>query len=531
MGTSMARKRQLKVLLLKSAISDFRDAVREDSRHTEHVLRPDLPFEGLFLLKTTSANTPSWTDLIAPALQEPLPRISTLTSGALLLLRVEERMLALTFGYGRSLLRPDAYERDFGLRVVLNTVDPESIRSVDMRTMEDITLLTRRQASRASDFGVFGLDSSQDLLRGVTGIPRDGEFASRIAGAEALTLATEVDVDSLHDKCRQMLRAYASEQYKDRFAFIDYLCLVRDPALLSVLERKLLDDLESNSTDRMHLAPPEPQDWENIEGFTYGNRRNPDVHLDLDVEDALSEMAPRTGFSIQYLRTKPVGVRYREAGESDEKYTFFSCLVYEVEVEDRLYVLSGGDWHEIDKDWADQIRTRVSQIPAASVDLPLSSPGEWEAEYNSRVADEMGWALMDRRIISLAPPHDRVEMCDLLTEDHQLIHVKRKTESATLSHLFAQGAVSAELLFRSEEFREKCRAKASEGDPRWAEFVPLEKPNPVDYEVVYAVIARTRSNWPRSLPFFSQLNLDNTAAALRSLGYRVSLTHVAADPA
>jgi len=445
-------------------------------------------------------------------------------------LRVQDRILAFTFGYGRSLLRPDCYERDFGLRVALNSVNADSLRSIDMQTIEELTISTRRQMSRAADFGSFALDSSRDLLRGVTGVPKDPEFASRVTGSDALTIGVKLDIRELPRKCEAILLAHEGDSYKERFAFIDFMRVEKDPGIVETLDSHLVSDLTARNTTKMHLAPAAAEDWENISGFTYSPSPRATVYPDLCVEDALSELRAGKEITAQYVRNRTVGVRYRESETSLDKFSLYSCLVYETEYDGRVYVLSGGDWHRIQKDWAEGVRSRVEEIPESVVTLPSSSAGEREADYNARAAAENGWALMDARIISLAPPHDRVEMCDLLTPEKQLIHVKRKTVSATLSHLFAQGRISGDLLFRSTEFREKCQERARRENAEWAELVPESRSDAASYEIVYAILARSNPDWPRSLPFFSQLNLDNTASRLRQLGYRVSLKHVPADP-
>lgn len=526
----MIKKRQLKIFLLKEEIKTFSDSIREDMDFTEFPLKKSLGWEGKFLLKKSIPKIPSWVDFVSPSLEGRLNEIITQTSGALLLIKERNRLFAVTFGYGKSLLRPDCFERNFGLKVVLNTVNPEQIRSIDMQTIEEMTLLTRRQASRVSDFGVFGLNSSQDLLRGVTGIPRDGEIASRISGAENVTMAKEIDIKEVNHICGYLYDAYNSNTYKERFSFIDYLQLERDPGKIQRLEENLIKDLEEENTTRMHLSPPEPEDWQNIEGFTYSPSSNAQVYLDLEINDLLQEMKQKKGHSINYLHSKYIGVRYRESDESLMKYSVFSCLVYETELDGYLYVLSGGDWFQIDKNWSESVRKKVENIPQSDIALPPSYPGEKEEEYNRRVAESNEWALMHDQIINLSPPNDRIEFCDLMTTDKKLIHVKRRTESSTLSHLFAQGAVSAELLFRDREFRVKCREKARNIGEEWKNLIPEDRPVTSDYEIIYAIIARSRPDWPKWLPFFSQLNLSNTMTRLLSYGYDISLRHVPADP-
>lgn len=53
-----------------------------------------------------------------------------------------------------------------------------------------------------------------------------------------------------------------------------------------------------------------------------------------------------------------------------------------------------------------------------------------------------------------------IEVCDILTKDKELIHVKKNGSSSNLSHLFNQAAVSGETLLDSK-FRKEANNKIS----------------------------------------------------------------------
>jgi uncharacterized protein (TIGR04141 family) len=55
------------------------------------------------------------------------------------------------FGTGHHAFDGDAFERGFGLRVVLNSVARSSLRSLDIATLDATTFLRRVQASRDAD--------------------------------------------------------------------------------------------------------------------------------------------------------------------------------------------------------------------------------------------------------------------------------------------------------------------------------------------------------------------------------------------
>ena len=127
---------------------------------------------------------------------------------------------------------------------------------------------------------------------------------------------------------------------------------------------------------------------------------------------------------------------------------------------------------------------------------------------------------MDRDLVQ-SGRHGQVEFCDLYSADRKLIHVKRYSGSSTMSHLFNQGVVSAQLLHGERVFRVAVNEKLPEshqlGDPA-AQITPS------DFEVAYAVIAKPGKEL--TLPFFSRLTLRNAVQVLRGLGFGVTLTSV-----
>jgi uncharacterized protein (TIGR04141 family) len=60
------------------------------------------------------------------------------------------------------------------------------------------------------------------------------------------------------------------------------------------------------------------------------------------------------------------------------------------------------------------------------------------------------FALLDADPVIYGGGRSAIEICDLLSTDRVFVHVKAKTKSSTLSHLFAQGLNSAQA-FRDVE--------------------------------------------------------------------------------
>lgn len=517
---------QIQIYLLVGAADEPREAIRtlENAPLIYRDLLP--PLEGILVTKQSRRQKPQWSEFLEDAVKGTLDELQNSSASAVLILRAGERLFALTYGYGRSLLDPALIERRFGLRVALNAIDPTQLRAVDSRTVEEMTFHTRRQASRISEVSAFGLDTARDLLRGITGIPREGLGATRISGSESVTLSVPVKPADLPDTCAQLLELYAGEQYRERFEWIDRLQLVRDQSIRADLDGLLSAALQHGEADNMHLAPPEAVDWQNVSGFYYWN---PDVsgrHEDLDISDALEELTShaRHPLTAEYLRKHHVYLEFRDS-HPVAKFTFYSAMVFEAQVDGRLYVLSDAEWHEIDLDWAQSIRDEVAAIEPATLQLPPAEKGEIERIYNTRAGGILGAQVFDRCMVRYGPSRDQIEFCDLLTSERQLIHVKRKIQSATLSHLFMQGQNSAQLFVYDKEFRAAVHKAASDAGLT-LDVLPSESINPAEWEVVFAIIAKPNRRWPDSLPFFSQLSLAAAANALDRMGFRKSLAQI-----
>ncbi|MEO0490288.1 MAG: DUF6119 family protein, partial [Cyanobacteria bacterium J06659_2] len=116
----------------------------------------------------------------------------------------------------------------------------------------------------------------------------------------------------------------------------------------------------------------------------------------------------------------------------------------------------------------------------------------------------------------------------------------RKLSSSSLSHLFAQGFVSSDLLVTSAEYRDACVRKiddaAAERKPGNASyrsqfnFIRASAVEPSEIEVVYAIAAQWNGrSLVEALPFFSKVNLRRFRKELRRLGYRVTYSRIDAN--
>ncbi|MGD8718898.1 MAG: TIGR04141 family sporadically distributed protein [Candidatus Zixiibacteriota bacterium] len=521
---------QVRVVLVKKSIKDYEGAL-VNPRGLSSLGLTGVDFEGMLFLRPKRTKEPTWLNFIKPVIEGDLPDLRNSSSAAVLFVKVKERgrgfrLFAFTFGTGRFLLKPEALEERFGLRTVLSAVNPERIKSVDAKTVDEITLHTIKQTSQQTSFEGFGLDVSRDLLRAATGEPKDLDFAKQIVGSsEALSFFSRMDAGSLGDKCKQILKYYKSESYKDRFAWIDSFGFVKDKDTISQLQDNLINALKTGDTEKIHIAPPEYIPPDRAPGFKFSLEEE-SITYDLDIVSYLETVEDKEKITVNFLKNQHLYAISSDADTIYSSWKLYDCVVFETTLSNKFFVLTGGDWFKVEADFVESVDTFVEPFLNQDFALPAANPGEEEGVYNSRVSESEGLLLLDRKTVRWFGSTTPVEVCDLFSRDKQFIHVKRKTRSSTLSHLFAQGSVSAEAFLISADFRRDVLGIIENDDSSFSRYLlddPVLRLTTSDYHVVYAIIARPRRSWPQWLPFFSRVNFRQTAERLMAFGYNVSI--------
>lgn len=507
----------------------YQTALKNIDNLNIYQVKEGLSFKGVVAIPNQFANTPAWFDVIKSCVSEEMQCVENKSSRASLFIEVGNRVVVFTFGQGRHLLNPDLVVTDFGLKVALNSIDPEKMRSIDAKTIDERTMNTRRQSSKTSSLETFGLNISRDLVKAINGVPRDKDFAKNITGAEALAFSAEFEIDNLGEKCAELLEMYGRDTYKERFGWIDNLKPVKNKALIANLDNALITSLKNYDFENTYLAPPDIFDWQDVHGFCFSNDTDDEKKPDLKIEDYLRNYRNINDLSLDSLKNRDRAIM--GCGDDFEKeWSIYKCLVYETIGEGGLlYVLTEGKWYSVANSFVEDINSRLMAINVVNLDFPPANSGEREDSYNKRVVESRTDCLLfDKKNISPGRGQSAIEFCDLFTANRQFIHVKKRANSSsTLSHLFAQGRISAITFLDHQEFRRKVREKIISMNAEMLELVPESKPNTAEFEVVYAIISSiAEQDWQKKLPFFSRLNLVETSKDLQRLGYRVALLRI-----
>jgi len=490
--------------------------------------------DGAFYSSISHVNRPSWASYVDPLVSGGrLDNLKSASASGLLIIKAESNFFALTFGYGRSMLDLSKIERRFGLKVALNVIDGNRIRSMDTKTFDDLVVSRNTQTSRTSALPTFGVDILKDILRAVTGIAPEGSPFKSLSGSDALVLSTTAKPTELSSLLKTLLGHYKETKYKSQFGWVDHLAEVRDLGTIAALETQLIAELSVQDTVSAHMAMPENLEWEDIDFFNIQPNRDL-IYEELDLDAYLAQDSTDAAhLTIDQLKTRKVKVKFASASTAIGRWTIYQCLVAEHRLNGSLYALVEGRWFSVAKSLVEEVDKAIAAIPSSSIALPTSKAGESEGDYNARAAATSNeLTLLDKNLVAPAGATTKLEFCDLMGSDGSLIHVKRKTRSSTLSHLFAQGEVSARALVDGELRNQVRKAiKKSRGDEDATPWLSSVPPSSGTFTrdkltITYAIIADSKAGGVDWLPFFSRLNLMQTTRSLVTLGYNVHLLRI-----
>lgn len=501
---------------------------------------------------------PAWAGLINRVFDEDIPFPPMSGAAAVLVVRCppprQNIYLAFTFGYGWQLLRPEVYERSFGLRTALNIIyegdtgsgdlDAARLRSVDAKRIGPALLRSRHQVAGVAVLEELQVDIRRDLLSGLTGQPMDAEaWGTRVTGRDSLHLH-QASLSDLPATCERILDAHEGTSYRARFSFIDDFTIVTDPISRTFLQEEVLASLQVGNPPDLDLAPPELVEWEKVSGFRYHTERGvkPVTRVEMRLRDYLATLEKKS--MTESLTVDKLQSHYIWAVDGDgrdiQKWSPWRCLYGQLVHAGQTYVLEDGDFYVVSDDYLAALDSDIRALSTCSRTLPPWIATDHEDEYNSKAAASSdSYLLLDKKTVRIGAHTNQVEICDILSDDGMLIHVKRRRDgSASLSHLFAQGVNSADLIVASPEFQDltteqikKQEAiKAVEaGDPSLAgRFQIFDAPRVAarNYEVVYAIFANWSKGGFETLPFFSKITLRNAVDDLRRLGFKATVMQI-----
>lgn len=526
---------KLSVYLVRENVTDFDKVLQakhlKDDGFVEITQTRQLPYECKAFVQSNKAKPPRWASYLGGHFDTESLGLLNQSNSFLLLIRVAGRIFAVTFGYGFTAIDRSKIEPRFGLMAAANSLDAARISTLETNLVDAISRNRRTHISMGSSFAEFDINPRMDWIRKISGKPKSSKLAKSISGSDSVCVGVDCTLAEVGDKCGELLVEFESEKYKESFRYLDNLWPINKNAPEVVdLDKELVAKLGARSHDRIAIAFPEIPDEELLDHFK--------VYCHFEAAD-LEELGLAGIYKFMDdsgLPPEPSQINIVGIGDNDQPVTksrsLREYLVCEVDRGDDTFIFCVGQWFRANKDYVQQVRAEVAALDdlTGSLDLIQIRNDEREEHYNQRVADDRGWLVLDKVNFQIRNSHDKIEICDVLTEAKQFLCVKKMDRSATLSHLFSQGSVSATLLREHDGYR-KATNDALVG--HWPTATEIGSSDLGGVTFVYALATRREEPLSTSMFFFSLVNLLNHVRAIRRVGCNVAICRIGyeADPA
>ncbi len=529
--------------LFNAEITEFTAALKPDKTSGANGFYQLQPSSDLTALSNIRAyfqknktSVPQWLNLISGYYDINLDEIANTSNSMILLIKVKDRIFAVTTGFGYTAIDKNMIEHDFGLKVVLNEINPARILKVDTRNLDTTTKQKIIVINRDSPLSDFEFDYNEEMISQLGGKPFNQDYGRSFYGSDSLRLSADLTLTQLEDKCRLLLNSFLDTKYRQNFAFYDLLTQEKSKPKLTDLEALLIQVIKDRKLEKISIAYPDINEINDV--YSYKIYLGEET---LTIEEISLEGIYK--FLDEHPDTEPSPDKIAVVGlnangdEITARYSLHDFLVFETDLDKDHYLLTLNRWLKIDPDYYQEMLAGFEEIKDVTDEtfLPamngkVAEPGtegsaaeklrcETEGEYNERVAKTKDYVLLDKDTVSLGKS-TQVEICDLLTAQKQFICVKKYESSACISHLLNQGTVSADLLSGESEYRKKLIDKIKD------KFPDLIDPNgndKKDITFVYAVASKSSAPLIKSLPFFSMVGMKLAMHNIEQLGYKVAL--------
>jgi uncharacterized protein (TIGR04141 family) len=257
----MPKTNSFSLYLAKADVTSFEDLLTENARtmvergQAKKSVSGKLGDGAAVYVFPGQHNVPKWVGLLKTSFTMP-DGLFAQSPCALLAFRKDKYIFAVTFAYAHVYLDDSKTEADFGLKVAINAVSDEKLRSVE-RSNIGAAIRDFAQAAGQRDLRSFGFDDALDLIRKVSGRAADNEFADMVTGSRALRFSKKIELADVPDAAIEAITHFESQAYQNTsFRIIDFLSPVLDSDLQPELDEALIAAIR-DQTDEFEIALPE----------------------------------------------------------------------------------------------------------------------------------------------------------------------------------------------------------------------------------------------------------------------------------
>lgn len=507
---------------------------------------------------------------------------------SVILLEIENRIFALSFSNGISLVKSEFIENSFGIKTNRKIIDNEKLKSIKSVSLSEGVISNHRYASKSIP-SQYQLDNAPlSVVNNIKGSVQNmiiNGFKITVSGQNQIQLKASGETDFLQELVvvlKKLLNIYLDEHtYKDNFYWDNEIKREKDTDKVNKLNKKLankikkmVERVEFSSTNQVtrktlsniQLYPDIPYLEENpVLGFNVSGIGYPGTTVleKLDEVQIFSQLAiflkNKNGkeWSIEKIISKL---------KTDKVYYFLedSTPIYLSNVYNSIYfqtslvgekkskyILFQGKWYEVPIDFYDRIERKINSIDCDSLGIKYidftnehsetrkdKTVVSSEAAYNKAMSNHPGMVLFDSKNYPISSekitkyrlaPGSQIEPCDILNYNDgklQFIHVKKGRSGSGISHLLNQAYVSSILYEKDPAFPTHLNKEIVTQGKESINFKAIDKK-----DIVIVLVCIVEPDYvgkynSQTFPLLTAVSIVRTVSEIRDLGFECRLVKV-----
>lgn len=480
----------------------------------------EIQYEAQLYQRKSEETRPSWVDIVSNFGDLDIDNLKSSSCGAILFLKIEDRIIGCCFGTSVANINRDNIETDFGLGVVFQKMQSSQTKVIESHSLAHNPITNIRSSTIPTTRQSFGLDRYLENISQLIGYRFKKKKRTLIKGKEFYSINSPVSIQAIVDECLRSLKDYKISVDDEDFKRLTATRRVKDSKVILELEKEFDKQLAQKS-DEIHVT-----DYEYLDSLS-GYRFTPkgDINLELTIDDLYSLKNNDVALTLQYLKRKRI-----YPVDSDDinitSWNVYRCLFAELDIGEDVFILFKGIWYQIDRNYLESLRTLIRD---AEIDIDYIEPWDGkmdEGEFNAAVAKEINGQCWDKILYFTEEYSYGIEFCDIL-HDNFIYHVKKYKGSALTSHLLMQTIVSAQLLSSDPGIKSWIKKISKEEFNR--KNLLIKRNGSFRHErQTYCIMLMTTREGRLSdiLPFFTMITLHLTIKRVSELGFNVVVAKI-----
>ncbi|CAK1242851.1 DUF6119 family protein [Fructobacillus fructosus] len=523
---------------LHKNINDYEDVIKSkiiSSEDWQYYQKSDINSSyglGKVFLSNQINNRPAWAGILESLSVKKLTIEENTYTKALIVFKLtnfkEPQFVSISIGYGDSLIDQKTVINDFGKVIAAKLIKNKNLTSVDTTQITDVILQSTRQIIGTKTNGIRSILSNRsEFPRKIQGFVKNQQTEFNVTGHnEVLKVTKKMTLNELSDDLEFYVKIYFDKRLEEA-SWSQRFTEITSKEFKNQLTEQLADSILNNSNDFAIAWPYQTED----SNYKIHGINNPEVITDSLSKHYLTYITQKKKLGPKQLATKLYRDRLIKIDKNneEEQTSIMKSLISDIVFEDKRYLLFNGNWYQLSETFYKQILDEFSNVTHSELPFIPHIFGQNETKYNESLTQSFNKqalkennSKLESKELHLSNYSNKsfargtVEPADLVTRKKDFIFIKKGDSSANLSHLFLQGAVSAQLISEDNNFRSTIANKTFGSD--WLNETTKKE----DITIIFGIIRDEHL----ALPFFSMISFVEVVQQIKNMSFNVEVAWI-----